>query len=204
VFKIKSLFNTILVLALLAPAPVMAERFADLYFGAAQGQDKDITVTSDDLSKIVKVDFENHFTMGYRMGYWSEAAPWIGIALEVSYFNQDINDLADLRIIPITPLLMLRVPLSISAEFPDGEWQPYVAGGAGFFISELKVEGTDDKDQQSDFGLDLRGGLKKYFTPNFALFVEYRYTLFTPEFDSLIKKFDLETHHALIGLTVNF
>jgi hypothetical protein len=191
------------VFVLMVPVSAGAEGFADLYIGFVQGQEQDLMVTNGDTSTDEKVEFEGNISTGYRIGYWSETLPY-GIALEISYFRQDIEDLAELQVIPITPLLMLRIPVLKSAEFPNGEWQPYIAVGPGFFISELKPEATNNKDEQSDLGWDARGGLKKFFVHNVALFVEYRYTHFAPEFDKVIKEFDMETHHALFGLTVNF
>ena len=99
---------------------------------------------------------------------------------------------------------MLRIPLLKSAEFPAGEWQPYAGVGPGFFMSELKPEANGDKYDESVFGLDARCGLKKFFVPNFGLFLEYRYTDFSLEVDPAVKEFDMQTHHALFGISVNF
>jgi hypothetical protein len=200
--KIKTIF-LFTIFALIIPTSVMAEGFADLYIGFSQSQEQDLTITIADTPSDEKGEFEGNIACGYRIGYWFEPTPF-GIALEISYFTQDIEDVADLSIIPISSLMMLRIPLLKSSEFPSGKWQPYAGVGPSFFLSRVKTEASDKKYNESDFGLDVRGGLKMYFVRNFGLFLEYRYTHFLPEFDPAIEEFDLETHHALLGITINF
>jgi len=202
VLKIRLMF-LFTVFAIMVPASVMAEGFADLYIGFAQSQEQDLSTTIGGTSTDDKAEFQGDISGGYRLGYWFEKMP-VGIALDLSYFEQDIEDLADLSVMAVSPLLMLKVPLHKSAEFPNGEWQPYVGAGMGFFMSELEPDGAGDKNEQSDWGLDARCGIKKFFQYNVALLIEYRYTQFTPEFDSEIDEFDLQTHHALFGVSVTF
>ena len=192
------------VLALMVPVAVMAEGFSDLYIGFAQSQDQDLMVTSGATTSDEKAEFEGGISAGYRIGYWFETMPYVGLAMEISYFEQNIEDVADFKVIPISPLLMLRIPLLKSAEFPSGEWQPYAGVGPGFFMSKLKSKASNEKYDETDIGLDARCGLKKYLVPNFGLFLEYRYTQFSPEFEPAVKEFDMQTHHALFGITVNF
>ena len=201
--KLNSIFF-FLILTLMVPVSGMAEGFADLYIGYAQSMEQDITVANGAANNEEKAEFDGGISAGYRIGYWPESMPYVGVALEFSYLEQNIKDEADLRVIPITPLLMLRIPLLKSDEFPTGEWQPYAGVGPGIFLSELKPEATGDKNEQTDIGLDARFGVKKLLVHNFGLFLEYRYTHFSPEFDPEVKEFDMQTHHALFGISVNF
>ena len=111
--KIKwALLSTVLVFLLAGPAPVRAEGFAEIFGGVAFSQGQDVTVVTGSSETTSEADFENSGEAGYRMGYWFEAAPWLGLALEVSYFTQNFDEDSDLTIIPATPLLMLAFPFS--------------------------------------------------------------------------------------------
>ena len=134
--KIRSLF-LITVLALMVPVSAMAEGFSDLYVGFAKSQNQDLTAGNILIEE--ETEFEGGISAGYRIGYWLESAPYVGLALEVSYFEQDVEDFAELGIIPITPMLMLRIPLLKSPEFPTGEWQPYVGVGPGIAAEGLEA-----------------------------------------------------------------
>jgi len=198
-----NLLLTILALVLSLPGSSMAEGFSDLYLGMAFTEDENVTIAQETGTFTGEIDFDKEIVLGYRIGYWFERLPWMGISLEVSYFEPGVDRDNDLTIIPITPLLMLRVPLLKSAQYPTGEWQPYVAIGPGIFYSRIDIGAYDDT--QWDVGLDVRAGLKKMFSSNFGVLVEYRYTTFSPEFDDpIVDDFEIETHHAVIGISVNF
>jgi opacity protein-like surface antigen len=192
----------LLVLTLSIPATGMAESFADLYLGAAISQNVTVDYRDENGPASGELDFDNVFTIGYRMGYWFERARWIGIGLDLSYFKHELNG-ADLSVFPLSPLLMFRLPLLRSDRYPTGEWQPYVAVGPGLFYSKFN-RGRNDQ-EEFNVGLDARGGIKKMFLNNFGVFLEYRYTQFRPDYSPLIlDKVDIKTHHALAGISVNF
>jgi opacity protein-like surface antigen len=199
----------------LTPAIVCAENFADLFVGGAFTEDDDIAF-SNSLGVEGKLDenFENSFTFGYRMGHYFEDIPWLGIAAEVSWFRSEIDeefissDDTKMDIIPFSALLMLRLPLMQSSEFPYGKYQPYVGAGPSAFISDMDLGDFDDS--SIDIGWDLRVGFLTMFAPNFAFFFEYRYTSFEPEFEDIIDGVEyqiepeFDTHHALVGLSYRF
>jgi opacity protein-like surface antigen len=192
-----------LMLILMLPSASIAERFAELYFGRSFTQDERVTLQTQNTRASGEVDFDDSFIGGYRMGWWFERAPWLGLALEASYFKHDING-GDLSVLPITPLLMLRIPIGARDHYPKGEWQPYVAVGPGIFYSKLELC-NNYKDERFDIGLDARAGIKKMFLHNFGAFVEYRYTTFNPSYDfPIVDDFDVETHHVFVGISVNF
>jgi opacity protein-like surface antigen len=196
------LLLTALALVLSLPGSSMAEGFSDLYLGMAFTQNETITVAQGTGNVTGEIDFDDVIVLGYRLGYWFERLPWMGMGLDISYFGPGIDSTTDLTIIPITPLLMLRSQLLKSARYPTGEWQPYVAVGPGIFYS--RIDAGDYDDTQWVIGLDARAGLKKMFSSNFGAFVEYRYTTFSPEFDDpIVDRFDIVTHHAVIGISVN-
>ncbi len=196
---------------LLLAAPASAEWFADLWAGASRTQSEDLKLTILDVEITDEVDYSNTFTVGLRVGYWFDSASWLGLALDVSYFRPD----PDVTVLPVSALVMLRLPLFTSEEFPRGRLQPYVAGGPGLFASKFAGDLGSDlggrvSDTSYDLGLDLRGGLTFLFTPDFGIFLEYRMTRVSPEWnihvldmDATVKT-DLNTHHVIGGVSFRF
>ena len=233
-----------LVLAM-APAAASAEGFFDIYFGGAFPQDGDVDVRADDpfwnaprsdippgAQYTSDVEWETSPSFGFRGGYWFEAfmPSVLGIGLDLSYyraFEDDSFAPLDVWMTPITPLLMLRIPLGFDEDFPGGRVQPYGAIGPGFTLvaahadlSDLSSAGAavdDFEDATFDVGLDARAGLAVQLSPGFALFAEYRYTYIEPDLedevdDSGAFDFDtefeidpeIETHHIVAGLSFRF
>jgi hypothetical protein len=202
--------SCLIALMLILPGSANAERFADLMVGFSYTQDSDLSFASGDTRVESDISFDGSFAIGYRLGYWFEGQPEFGLALEAD---------------SVTPLVMLRLPLSISQKYPKGEWAPFIAGGPGIFFSKMKYEVANSpvpdiigmptvtgeyKDDQIDIGLDLRAGVKKMMAPNWALSLEYRFFWFEPEYDdnvlgsSVQTGVDLYTHSLMIGVTFNY
>jgi hypothetical protein len=89
------------------------------------------------------------FTIGGRFGYWLCPVPWLGFALDTSYYQFDVTPKhaqnlilqdAKIQVIPITPMVMARVPLLESSEFPTGRLQPYIGAGPGIFLHHRKID----------------------------------------------------------------
>ena len=203
---------TLLVVCSVTARPASAEFFLDFYGGGAFTQDVDIEfgggATLDD-----QAEFETTGTGGGRFGYWFSGLglPFLGVALDVSYFAPKSRDSAiDARfeVVPVSALVMLRLPLLVSPAFPQGQLQPYVGGGPSLFVTDVKIDtgvtGVERSDSQTEVGGDVRGGITLLFTPNFGIFVEGRYTFFKANPGGLNTEFDVETFHALGGLTLRF
>jgi outer membrane protein with beta-barrel domain len=203
---------TLLVVCSVTPRPASAEFFLDFYGGASFTQDVDVELrggaTLDD-----QIEFDTTGTGGGRFGYWFTALglPFLGVALDVSYFAPKATGVAintRLEIVPVSGLVMLRLPLLASPAFPHGQLQPYVAGGPSLFVSDVKIDtratGVERSDAQTEVGGDARAGITLLFTPNFGIFAEGRYTFFKANPGGLNTEFDVETFHALGGLTIRF
>jgi hypothetical protein len=227
----------------LAPAPAAAEGFFDLYLGAAFPQDSDVDTGADDqiVSDMIAyssdVEWETSPSFGIRGGYWFDEPGFnfLGIGLDLSYYRAfEESDFASLDVyaMPMTPLLMLRIPIAASEEFPGGRIQPYGAIGPGFtFVaahadtdelrdnfSGLDTHLDDFEDATFDVGLDARAGLAIQLARPFAIYGEYRYTYIEPEFEDDVKAFDnigpfeteidiepeLATHHLVFGVSFRF
>lgn len=201
----------VLGLLLLVVAPASAEWFGDLWAGGSRTQSEDLKVSILDVTVTDEVDYSNTFTVGLRVGYWFDSAPWLGLALDLSYFRPD----PDVTVFPVSALLLLRVPLLTSEEFPSGRIQPYIGGGPAMFASSFAGDlGSDlggrTSDTSFDIGLDARAGITFLFTPDFGIFFEYRMTRVSPEWnlrvldmDATVKT-DLNSHHVVGGITFRF
>jgi Outer membrane protein beta-barrel domain len=195
---------------IIAARPASAEWFLDAYGGASFTSDADVTIrngtTFDD-----KVKFDTEAMGGGRLGYWLEGLRWLGVAADASYFApaaQGSTADARLEVIPLTPLVMFRLPLLESAQFPKGRLQPYLGAGPGFFLTSVEVEipvlNEEGTDWQFEVGADARAGITFMITPAFGTFVEGRYTVFSTNPGGRSTEFDVETFHVAGGVTIRW
>jgi opacity protein-like surface antigen len=196
---------------LVVAAPASAEWFGEYWVGVSQTQDEDLKIRILDVSATDEVDYSTSFTVGVRVGYWFASAPWLGLALDISYLKPD----PDLTMFPISTLVMLRAPLLKSDEFPHGRIQPYLGGGPGLFVTYLATDlgaelGGPANDTSVDIGFDVRGGIAFQITREFAIFTEYRFTRVSPEWDLRVldldakAETDLNTHSMSVGVSFRF
>src|SRR3972149_8193929 len=94
----KHLFLVVLALAgwIVVTPPASAEWVTDISLGAANHQKEDVAIQIEGLRASEKVDFDTSFTLGARVAYWFESAPWLGLAPRASVFNPD----PDLTVLP--------------------------------------------------------------------------------------------------------
>jgi hypothetical protein len=197
---------------LLFSHPAGAERFADLMVGFSFSEDKTLTLTSSSESRTGEPKFDTSYTVGYRMGYWSEYDPFLGVSLGVDYTTIEDNDSLDISVLSFSPLVMIRVPLLPSSKYPRGEWLPFAAVGPGLFISKIKIPSldVDYEDQRFDIGLDVRAGIKKMVAPAWAVNLEYRFFWFEPSYEDFIMgeavkaEIDIYNHSIMLGVSYNF
>jgi opacity protein-like surface antigen len=199
----------LVLVALPAPNAARAEGFVDLRVGGAFTEDNDVGF--DPPGGAGPFDFptqyEDSVTGGVRGGYWFESLPWLGLAGDVSYFapDDDTSFGAEYDVIPLSPLLMGRVPIATSEEFPHGRVQPFIGVGPGIFVS-LADFGAGADDETVEVGADLHAGLNVQVTRMVSVFAEYRYTYVEPEFE--VQGVDIEpelsTHHIGVGAGFHF
>jgi len=213
--KMRRILITLLFcLLMIFPQIANAEWFTDLYFGGAWTNDGDIKQKSPGPSDSIKEDFENDLTAGYRIGHYFNKFPYLGLAVDLSIFGADPdfsasdNDEASLLFVPISALVMGRIPILRNPDFPMGKFQLYGGAGPGIFYS--KVDIGDFEDESFDLGLDTRLGLAWMFYKSLALQLEFRYTHVEPEYSNRISgdkyeyEVEVETYHGLIGLSYRF
>lgn len=206
-------------LAVLLASGAGAEGFVDLYIGGAFTEDERIGSNAAGVGLTPgpsRVTFDDSLVGGLRGGYWIDSAPFLGVALDVSGFAMERDFGASdggIAVIPLSALLMVRLPLGATDELPQGRIQPYGAVGPGAFVSALgiDIDGLDDfGDATVDAGLDVRAGLNFQILKWLAVFAEYRYTRFDPEWEDSVEGVDvridtdLATHHVNVGLGFHF
>ena len=242
--RTRSLLLVVAVLAWLAiaPRPASAELFADIHLGAAVTGSNDVTASALGVEETaLDVDFDTSFSIGGRAGYWFEAPPLrgvplnFGLALDISHFSPDIDtqvvtfidpggpDVAvlpaiDLSVTAISFDLMLRWPLIVSREFPRGQLQPYFSIGPAIFVTSaddsLNFDPPGQSDTDASIGVKLGLGAAWLVFKNVAVFGEYRFTHFSPEFEfsddvggvpiPVKLETDVNTHSFLVGPSYRF
>jgi hypothetical protein len=204
---VAGLLSSAMLLALsMTSETAVAEGFFDYRVGAAFTEHDDVEFRGAGVKLEESTDFDDSFTAGLRGGYWFELLPWVGLAADASYFHPD----SSIYVVPISPLLMLRLPLVTSDQYPHGRLQPFVGAGPGIFVTLVDDHQTDFSDTTADVGVDVRAGLKLEVAPIMAIFAEYRYTSFEAHADDEVfgVPFDvdipLDSHHVAIGFGFHF
>ena len=189
--------------------------FMDLYLGGVVAEDGDVdgkaTPFGVSLNDSAKADYDNTYTVGVRGGFWLPNIPWVGAAVDVSYFDLD-GEGTDTKVLPVAALAMFR--------YPSNRLQPYFGIGAGIFFTDTKVNiqfGGQNKnfsDTAADLGLDTRAGLAWRLSTSFTIFGEYRFTYFEADYNDKINSGGTETnveiqikneiHYFLLGLSYRF
>ena len=197
-------------------APGKDRWFVDLYLGGVMPEDSDVDGKAEPYGVTItdsanNVDYDNTHTFGGRAGGWAQEFPWIGMALDFSYFKMKAEGI-DTKVFPLSLLLMLR--------YPGHRLQPYMGVGPGVFLSDTKIDiqlsGQDKtfSDTTVDVGLDTRAGLAWRVFKSFAVFGEYRFTYFEGNYDDKVSSGGTKTevkvdtknyvHHFLVGVSYRF
>jgi len=172
--------------------------------------------------------------LGLRAGFWFDRARWYGMALDVFRFNanlpmQTVDTTIGMATAPATlqkidfavagfglDVVRVRLPLATSQKYPMGRFQPYVTAGPAVFRVRVTNRGNGELTTQPAYdtavGYKAGAGLSWQLTTGAAIFAEYRYTHFhaEPELQGTITgvrvpmQFDLNTHHAVAGVSFHF
>jgi opacity protein-like surface antigen len=200
-----------LLVLMLALAPVAsAEWFADFYLGPAITGGSDVTFELFNRQQTQKLNGRSSPEFGLRFGRWLDDFNlwWLGAAVDVSYFRPAI----DVQTVPISLLAMARYGFFKDDEFPKGRLQPYVGIGPGLFfsIASGNIGSLTVDDTSTDIGLDFRTGVAFQFDPNWAAFLEYRFTHIEPSWSANVfgtnssASTTFNTNHILLGVSYRF
>jgi hypothetical protein len=219
--------------ALLVTAPLTArsaraEWAIDAYAGAPFPDTEDVGAGNSS-------EFDGNFAGGARIGYFIPMVRHfdVGAFLDVSGVFQDIPNFQqtgqlpggapvtvdagdiDFNFVPITALVLMRVPFGYTREFISGRYQFY--GGAGPSLIWSEVNGGFIDDQALDLGADVRAGFNFLIFRNWGIFTEYRFTYFEPDFNDTTlvvgtpstrvdfkADVDSRTHYVMFGSGIRF
>jgi opacity protein-like surface antigen len=189
--------------------------FADLYLGGVVPEDGKVdgeaTPFGVSINDSAKADYDNTYIVGGRVGFWSPGSRWMGVALDISYFELE-SEWTETKVLPVSALVMLR--------YPGDRLQPYIGMGAGVFFTDTKVDiqlsgqNKNFSDTAVDFGLDTRAGLAWRLFRRLAIFGEYRFTYFEADYSDKISsggtesdvniEVDNKVHYLLLGISYRF
>jgi opacity protein-like surface antigen len=115
---------------------------------------------------------------GLRGGYWIKNINWLGGAADINYFKAESrNSNAEVSLVSFSLMLMLRYPLLINADFPNGRFYPYAGLGASAVsveISSMVTSSSDGDSDTSSYGMLFCTGATWLFSRHVGLFIEYR------------------------------
>ena len=189
---------------LVCPYEGFAEWYADIYTGAVNTQNTDLTVTSSlgTTTTYQSLSVNNTWTAGGRVGYWLDQMDWLGFGLDAFFFHlktppgqtvavsgngtTTTSQNADWTL-PAWGIgfdvLRLRLPLLRDEQFVHGRLQPFVSAGPALFITYasqnryVQPEGQNSTDVA--VGAKVDAGATFMLTKLIGLFAQYRFTHFT-------------------------
>jgi opacity protein-like surface antigen len=228
-----------LLLALWA-RPASAEWVFDLYLGGAFTSYSDLESRfGSTLQLLEEVEYDASLVVGGRFGYFFDR-PLVdtltfGIGVDVSHFQPDIDSQTtfgsqsvgplllfgdflvlpiDISVISVGLDLMLRWSALASPQFPRGRLHPYFTIGPAVFFTEVEDSGNfapaNQTDHETTVGFKIGTGIAYNITRNFAIFGEWRFTYFSPEWsftdngESGKLETDISTFHFLVGAALRF
>lgn len=197
-----------------------AEFYLDAYGGVAITEDSDVDVRVGGQKASDTADYGASGSGGFGAGLWWENVPWIGMAQDFSYFRAESDDV-EVDVFSISTLLMLRVPLGRSQDFPNGRIFPYAGIGPSLYYARFDADlrpavSRSESEDSLDVGYQVHTGLQWRLDRRWSLFGEYRFTY--RDFDAKEwpgtyggltpsdKGADttLKTHHFLLGVSFWF
>ena len=211
--------------AVMSTAPAFAEGFFDIYAGPSFTDTATITISSKVAATSGDVSFEHDTSYGIRGGFWFRNLPWLGVGGDLSSLHTRAKN-TKFDIIPMTPMVLFRLPLTVDEEVPQGRIQPYVGIGPSISLytyahADLgpptnSISGTSSIG--SAVGFQLPVGMAFQLSRRVALFGEYRYAFYRVDVDrdrlfGLIAnndnaarnvKTDLSMHNVLLGISFRF
>ena len=202
----------------------------DLHGGWSLHQTADVSISetraSGTTSASASIDPPATGELGARLQGWVPTHEWIGLAMDVGYFQAEGAGV-DIDAYPLAFSLLLRAPLFATPTRPDGRLQPYALAGIAFYMADIHVELEGMEADAFEMGWPLPGGGYEVITgpylaaglawqpaKRFALFGEVRHTTFdvgfdttnSPIFPTMNGRVDtsLTTDHLLVGISYRF
>jgi len=227
-------------LIVLGGRPAAAEWFADIFAGVSLTESHDLKLNDQGIGPgtYSDVSFDKSLAFGGRFGRYFDSLKFVGVGVDYFYLApyigpQSVNlhgcfypggcgagkggiGTFIMSVNSFSTDLMLRLPLLESPQAPWGRVQPYLAVGPALFVSTLSPRNTksfrnNDDDTDVSIGGKAAAGLAVQVYQNLMLFVEYRFTHVSPDFElhdastnRVNVSTDLNAHTALFGLSARW
>ena len=187
--------------------------FMDVFGGYSWSQDQTADVDTQLFGapgsfELEDLDVHNGPSFGGRVGMWMKTHPSIGIAVDVTRFDTDIDNqvTTPTNIVSTTPLVGLTggstdiritnvlVSFDLILRHRGERFTPYIMAGPGIMITNLDAgrylsAAVQDHDD-SGFGYKAGGGISYKISDTMHIFTEYRYIHSSTEYE-LINSVDL-------------
>ena len=200
--------GTILVLAAVLVLALAAGAQAETYLGVYGGytyipdQDIDGDVVAP-LPGVGETEFDGGYSAGGKIGYWMKTLPWLAVELNVWNTWSGLDKIAGTEVDDID-LNLLNFSGSLLLQYVTCPWRIYAGGGVVGTWADL----SNDDDSVDNVGIGGLGqaGLEYLLAPNWSVFVEYRYTWCSLEFEEggATAEIDLQRHEGIGGLNFRF
>ena len=183
---------------------------------------------------VLDQDFGSSKSLGGKVGVWfpglrRSTGLDFGVELDVTNYQPDVkagrfqangtlngtpvvatasrSSNMDVNATIVATNLLFRLPLYVSAEFPQGRLYPYLGGGPGVQKSSFGSNGKSDY----DLALQAVAGMHVFLAKRVSLFAEYKFTHATQTFGftsstgaTQDERYTFNVSHVVGGLAVHF
>ncbi|MGR8947138.1 MAG: outer membrane protein [Gammaproteobacteria bacterium] len=180
--------------------------FIDVYGGYAWPSNEDIVYETSiggarGEVELNDVGIEDKAAFGGRVGFWLRSHPSLGLAIDTTRVDADVDTQTVNGTISSPAVGMGRLPVQAASEMrvvttfvtfdmiyrmPMGRLTPYITGGVGVAISELDEDFFSlQRSDNTATPVAFKGGAGVSYTlsDSMELFGEYRYMHAAPEYD---------------------
>jgi len=206
---VKNLSIPLFILGLGAVAPAHAEGdplvFIDVFGGYSWSQHQDAEVAMPlggvpSKAKFNDLDIYNGPAFGGRVGFWLKTTPSIGLAIDTTVFDTDVERQVANVVVGSGPaagnytigttdvgVSNTLVSLDLIVRQKGKRFTPYAFVGPGLMFADLDDGGAFGQSKQDDsdlaFGYKLGFGISYEISETMHIFTEYRYIHSDLEFD---------------------
>ncbi len=204
----QKLFSTLFLLGVLTAPVAHAEGdplvFAGVFGGYSWSQDQDakseLPVGGVSGTSVLKsLDVHNGPAFGGRIGFWLKTHRSVGVAIDATHFDGDIDRQTALLILSPDPtaasgilgtpdmrISNTLVSFDLILRHRGGRFTPYIVAGPGMMFSDLDEGGffgtAKQEKSEMTFGYKVGGGASYKLSDAMHLFMEYRYLHASPEY----------------------
>jgi opacity protein-like surface antigen len=217
------------------PRPPQIDPYLALFGGVTFPSNTDGELNNGGLTlTVMDQDFGRSKSLGGKVGAWfpglrRSTGLDYGLEIDVTNYQPDVKagrfrasgtfngipvngtvsssrDL-DVNATIVAANVLLRLPLYVSDEFPNGRLYPYLGGGPGIQKSTFGSEGRSD----FDLALQAVAGVQLFLVKRVSLFAEYKFTHASQTFGfrtstgaTQDETYTFNVSHAAAGLAVHF